>query len=151
MKKQKRESSQARICIIASRFNESITQRLVTACVDELGKRGIKEKELAVFWVPGSFEIPLLALKLARKKKTKAVICLGAIIKGETLHYELVAQATAQGIARGALMTAKPFIFEVLAADTLELAQRRAQTKGPNKGRDAALAALEMLDLLKRI
>ncbi|HBG60888.1 MAG: 6,7-dimethyl-8-ribityllumazine synthase [Omnitrophica WOR_2 bacterium GWF2_38_59] len=140
-----------RIGIVVSRFNENITKRLLEGCLDELAKAGVKKKNLSVCWVPGAFEISLAAQELAKKKTIDAVICLGAVIRGETYHYELVAQGAAQGIAKVALDCSKPVIFEVLATDTVEQANKRSQENGDNKGRDAALAALEMADLLVNI
>lgn len=140
-----------KIGIVASRFNEFISQRLLEGCLDELSRRGIKKKEVAVFWVPGSFEIPLAALKLAGREDFCAVICLGAVIRGETAHFDFVAQGAAQGIARASLLTGKPVIFGVLTTDTVDQAYKRSEKKGVNKGRDAAIAAVEMIDLLKQL
>jgi len=137
--------------IIVSRFNEFITGRLLDGCLDELEKQGIKRNNVSVIWVPGAFEIPVTALKAAKKKNVSAVICLGSVIRGETLHYELVANSTAQGIMQASLLTGKPIVFEVLATDTVELAQKRAQEQGDNKGRDAARTAVEMVDTLNNI
>ncbi|MBF0479253.1 MAG: 6,7-dimethyl-8-ribityllumazine synthase [Candidatus Omnitrophica bacterium] len=140
-----------RIGIVVSRFNEHITNRLLDGCLDELTKLGVKKNDVTVVWVPGAFEIPLVSVELAKKKNIDAVICLGAIVKGETLHYDLVANESARGIAQASLMTGKPVIFEVLAADTMLLVEKRAQVKGDNKGRDAAKAAVEMIDVMKKI
>ncbi|MCK5579695.1 MAG: 6,7-dimethyl-8-ribityllumazine synthase [Candidatus Omnitrophica bacterium] len=148
MKKRVKKSKYA---IVVARFNEVITQRLLDACLDELAKNGVANNDIMVTWVPGAFEIPVVALKLARKKSVDAVICLGAVIRGETYHYELVAQGAAQGILQASLTTGKPVIFEVLAAETMGNVSARAQKKGTNKGRDAALAAIEMVDVLKKI
>jgi 6,7-dimethyl-8-ribityllumazine synthase len=101
--------------------------------------------------VPGAYEIPLAAAKLAEKKTVDAVVCLGAVIRGETLHYDLVAQSAAHGIMRASLITGKPVVFGVLATDTIEQADKRSQEKGDNKGRDAAVTALEMINVVKRI
>ena len=143
------KSQGRKIAVVVSQFNEVISRRLLKACLGELIRRGVKKSDIAVHWVPGSLEIPLLALKLAKKKD--AVIALGAVIRGETLHYELVARGVAEGIMRVSLRTGKPIIFGVLTTDTFKQAQARAQDKGENKGRDAAQAALSMIDLLKSI
>ena len=104
------KSGKNRIAIVVSRFNEDVAQRLLNGCLEELSHLGLK-KEIAVFWVPGSFEIPLIALKLAGKKSVDAVICLGAVIRGETAHFDYVAQGAAQGIAQASLLTGKPVIL----------------------------------------
>ncbi len=144
-------SGRSRIAIVASRFNEDIAQRLLNGCLEELSHLGLKKKEIAVFWVPGSFEIPLIALKLAGKKNVDAVICLGAVIRGETAHFDYVAQGAAQGIAQASLLTGKPVILGVLTTDTVDQAYKRSQKRGVNKGREAAITAVEMIDLLKQI
>lgn len=137
--------------IVVAKFNEFITKRLYAACVDELVKNGVRKEDITVVWVPGSFEIPLVALKLAKKKNIDGVICLGAVIKGGTYHFELVAEGAMYGIAQVSLMTGKPVIFEVLACETMEQANARSKVKGHNKGRDAATVVLEMIDLLSQI
>jgi len=124
---------------------------LLEACLSELRGQGIKNKNIITVWVPGSFEIPVTALKVAKRKTTAAVICLGAIIRGETYHYELVAKSTAYSISQVALLTGKPIVFEILATDTINLAYKRSQKKGLNKGRDAAKVALEMVETLSRL
>jgi 6,7-dimethyl-8-ribityllumazine synthase len=142
----------ARIAIVASRFNDFITKKLLSACLMELKHRGLKESQVTTVWVPGSFEIPVTALKLAKRKNIDAVICLGAVIRGETYHFEVVANECARGIMEVALTTAKPIIMGVLTTDTVAQAQARAGGKGgTNKGRDAALNALEMIALLKEL
>lgn len=140
-----------KIGIVVSRFNEFITVRLLKGCLQELKKLGVKEGDIHVVWVPGAFEIPLAAKKLSQKKTVDAVICLGAIIRGETLHFDLIAWNTARGIADLTLSSGKPVIFEVLATETVDQANKRSQAKGENKGQDAARAAVEMIDLLKRL
>ena len=147
----KKNFNNIKIGIVASRFNGSITQRLLKACVEELADSGIKESNIQIVWVPGAFEIPVVALKLAQKKSTNAVICLGTVIKGETMHFELVSYAAAWGVSQVALSTEKPIIFEVLSTYTTEQANQRSKIKGDNKGRDAARAALEMISVLKKI
>ena len=147
----KKKTPALRIAIVVARFNEYITERLLEGCLEELQKNGILRSKVQVFWVPGAFEIPLVAQRLAKKKTVDAVICLGCIIKGETHHYELVAEATAKGLMEVALQAGKPVVFEVLATETVALAQARSQTKGINKGRDAARTAMETAGVLKTI
>ena len=137
--------------IVVSRFNEIITQRLLDGCVEQLLKRGIRKKAIRVVWVPGAFEIPVVALKSARKKSTAAVICLGAVIRGETYHFELVAQNAARGILEAALLTAKPVVFGILTTETLDAAYKRSDIKGDHKGREAADVAVEMVQTLVKI
>ena len=137
-----------RIAIVVSKFNEFITSRLLEGCLDELKKQKVPQKDFMVVEVPGAFEIPVMALKLAKKKDIQAVICLGAVIRGETLHFELVAYGCAQGIMEVALATGKPIVFGVLTTETVDQAEKRSKSKGDNKGRDAAITALEMMDLL---
>ena len=142
------KGSGKKIGIVISRFNEFITKRLLTACLEELKKQGIKSSDTLVVLVPGSLELSVVALKLARKKNIDAVICLGAIIRGETFHFELVAYGTTMGIVQTSIVTGKPVIFGVLSTDTVAQAYKRSQPKGNNKGRDAARAALEMVNLM---
>lgn len=140
------------IAIVASRFNDFITKRLLGACLKQLQARGLKDNQITTVWVPGSFEIPLAALKLARRKNVDAVICLGAVIRGETYHFEVVSNECARGIMEASLLSAKPVIMGVLTTDTERQSLARAGQKGgDNKGRDAALAALEMIALLKQL
>ncbi|MBI3314442.1 MAG: 6,7-dimethyl-8-ribityllumazine synthase [Candidatus Omnitrophica bacterium] len=142
----------ARIAIVASCFNDFITKALLNACCMELKRCGLKEDQITTVWVPGTFEIPVAALTLAKKKNVDAVICLGAVIRGETYHFEIIANEGARGIMEASLATGKPVIMGVLTADTVDQAQKRAQDKGgPNKGRDAARAAVAMVHLLKKI
>lgn len=145
------KKSQGTYAVVVSRFNEFITQRLLDACVDALQARGVAKKNIRVVWVPGAFEIPVTALKCAKRKDVAAVICLGAVIRGETFHFELVAQGAADGIMRAGLMTGKPVIFGVITTDTVDQAYKRSQDKGENKGREAAEAALEMTAVLRGI
>lgn len=147
MKKQKN----IKIAIVVSRFNEFITKRLLEGCLAEFKRRSINVKQVPVHWVPGAFEIPLLALKLAQKKNIDAVICLGAVIKGETIHFDLIAENTARGILQASLTAGKPVIFGVITTNTVSQAYKRSQPKGENKGYDAAVAALDMMTLLKSI
>ncbi len=133
------------IGIAVSQFNEFITKRLLSACVDELRRRGVKKTQITTVHVPGAFELPLACLKLARKKDIAAVVALGAVIRGETFHFELVSETAAQGISQVGLMTGKPVIFGVITTDTVNQAYDRSQEDGDNKGRDAAEAALDMI------
>lgn len=140
-----------KIGIVAAKFNDFVTQRLLDGCLTELISHGVREADITVARVPGSLEIPLVALRLAQKKNIHAVICLGAVIRGETAHFDLVAKGAANGIARAALASGKPVIFGVLATDTVEQANKRSDAKKVNKGRDAAVDALEMIDLMAQI
>ena len=137
--------------IVVARFNEFITKRLLQGCLDELQGLGVKKNEITVIWVPGSLEIPVTALKLAKKKSTDAVIALGAVIRGETIHFDLVSQGAAQGIQQVALMTGKPVIFGLITAETVNQAYKRSEIKGTNKGRDAAQTAVAMVHTLSQI
>lgn len=138
-----------KFAIAVSRFNEFITTKLIEGAVDTLLRQGAKTEDVEIVWVPGSFELPLIAKRMADTKKYDAVICLGTIIRGDTPHFDFVAGETAKGIASVSLATQKPVIFGIITADTLEQAIERAGTKGGNKGRDAALSAIEMANLLK--
>ena len=140
-----------KISVVVSKFNEFITKRLLERCLEELKKRGVKDKDMDVYWVPGSFEIPLMASRLAKKKNVDAVIALGAVIRGETFHFELVAHNAASGILWSSLSSEKPVIFGVITTDTVDQAYKRSEKKGSNKGSDAALAALEMIDVLSKV
>ncbi len=140
-----------KIAIVISKFNEFITKRLLDGCLNELYRLGVRKTDITVVWVPGAFEIPVVALKLARKKNIDAVICLGAVIRGETFHFELVANGVAYGIMRASLKTAKPIIFGVLSTDTVNQAYARSEENGDNKGRDAAGAAIEMISVMSRL
>jgi 6,7-dimethyl-8-ribityllumazine synthase len=140
-----------RFAIVASRFNDFITKELVSGCIDTLIRHGGEDKDIVVSWVPGAFEIPTIALKFAREKDYDAVICLGTIIRGSTPHFEYIASEAAKGIAKVSLDTLKPVIFGIITADTIEQAIERAGTKDGNKGRDAALNAIEMVNLSSQI
>jgi 6,7-dimethyl-8-ribityllumazine synthase len=140
-----------RFGIVASRYNDFITKKLLEASIDTLKRHGAKETEIEVAWVPGSFEVPLLAKKMAGSKKYDAVICLGTIIRGETPHFDYVASESAKGVAKVALDANVPTIFGIITADNIEQAIQRAGTKEGNKGKDAALSAIEMVNLLSSI
>jgi len=137
--------------IVASRFNEFITSKLLEGAVDTLTRHGVSENDIETVWVPGSFEIPYVAQKMAKPKKYNAVICLGTIIRGSTPHFDYIANETAKGIAKVSLDSGLPCIFGVITADTLEQAIERAGTKDGNKGRDAALTAIELANLYEKI
>ena len=136
-----------RFAIIVSRFNHFITEHLLSGAEDALKRHGIAEDNLTVVWVPGAFEIPLIAKKLAESKKYQAVICLGAVIRGATPHFDYVAAEVSKGIAAVGMATGVPVVFGVLTTDSIEQAVERAGTKSGNKGWDAALTALELADL----
>ena len=140
-----------KIAIVAGRFNEIITNKLLGGAIDAFKRHGGDEKDIDVAWVPGSFEIPLVAKKMAETKKYDAVICLGAVIRGATAHFEMVANETTKGIAAAGLQTGVPIIFGVLTADNIEQAVERAGSKAGNKGFEAATTAIEMVNLLKQI
>lgn len=137
--------------IIVGRFNEFISSKLLSGAVDGLRRHGAEEEEIEVIWAPGAFEIPLLAKKAALSKKYDAVICLGAVIRGSTPHFEYVSSEVSKGIANVALETQVPVIFGVLTTETIEQAIERAGTKAGNKGYDAAVTAIEMANLFKEI
>jgi len=147
----KKRTHSPRIVVVVAKFNEFITQALLDGCLDELSKQGIKKSNISVHWVPGSFEIPVVALKAAKKRNVDAVICIGCVIRGETYHFELVANEAARGIMQVSLMTQKPIIMGVLSTDTIQQAYARSEKDGDNKGRDAALNALEMIETLKEV
>jgi len=137
--------------IVASRFNNFMTKELVSGCLDTLIRHGASEQDLTVAWVPGAFEIPMVAQKIAKAKDYDAVICLGTVIRGATPHFDYIASEVSKGIARVSQDTGVPVIFGVITADTIEQAVERAGTKDGNKGRDAALSAIEMVNLLGKI
>jgi 6,7-dimethyl-8-ribityllumazine synthase len=137
-----------RVAIVAGRFNEVVTTRLVEGAVDGLHHQGVAPDDVDVAWVPGAFEIPLVAQRLARSGDYDAVVCLGAVIRGDTAHFELVAGEAARGIGEVARLTGVPVIFEVLATDDLEQARARAGGAHGNKGWQAAQAALTMASLM---
>jgi len=137
--------------IVASRFNDFISSRLIEGAVDALTRAGADEKDIAIYKVPGAFELPLVAKKVAKTGKYDAVICLGAVIRGATPHFEYVSAEVSKGIATVGLETEVPVAFGVLTTDTIEQAIERAGTKSGNKGWDAAMAAIEMADLFKKL
>jgi len=137
--------------LVLSRFNEFITKKLLEGAQDALLRHGVSEEDIETAWVPGSFEIPLVAKKLAETKRYDAVICLGTVIRGGTPHFEYIAAEVTKGIAKVGLESGLPVIYGVITADTLEQAIERAGTKEGNKGFDAAVAAIEMANLVKGI
>lgn len=137
--------------IVVGRFNEFIGGKLLNGAIDALKRHGAEENDIEITWVPGAFEIPLVAKKLAASKKYDAVICLGAVIRGSTPHFDYVSSEVTKGIANVSLETGVPVIFGVLTTDTIEQAIERAGTKSGNKGYDAAVTAIEMANLLKEI
>jgi 6,7-dimethyl-8-ribityllumazine synthase len=137
--------------IVAARFNDFITARLLDGAVDALIRHGASDADIEVVRVPGAYEIPLVAQQLARTKKYNAVICLGAVIRGATPHFEYVSAEVSKGVAAVSMETGLPVVFGVLTTDTIEQAVERAGTKSGNKGWDAALSAIEMVNLMKQI
>lgn len=140
-----------KIGIIVSRFNEFISSKLVDGCLDALFRHGVKEDDVEMVKVPGSFEIPYLANKLADSKKYDVIICLGVVIRGETPHFNYICNEVSKGIAHVSLKSGIPVIFGVITSDTIEQAIERAGTKSGNKGFDAALSAIEMANLYKTL
>lgn len=140
-----------KFAIIVGRFNEFIGSKLLSGAMDGFKRHGVEEENIDIIWVPGAFEIPLVAKKLAKTKKYDAVICLGAVIRGATPHFDYVSNEVSKGIANVSLETEIPVIFGVLTTDTIEQAIERAGTKVGNKGYDAAVSSIEMANLLKQI
>jgi 6,7-dimethyl-8-ribityllumazine synthase len=137
--------------LVASRFNDFICGRLIEGAMDALTRAGADEKDIQIYKVPGAFELPLMAKKMAKTGRFDAVICLGAIIRGATPHFEYISAEVSKGIANVGLETGVPIAFGVLTTDTIEQAIERAGTKAGNKGWDAAVSAIEMVDLLKKL
>src|SRR5262245_30963350 len=140
-----------RFAVVAARFNRFVVEQLVQGALDALKRHGIADESVDVLWVPGSFEIPLVAKRLAAGGHYAAVICLGAVIRGDTDHYDHVAGGAVSGIAQAALATGVPVILGLLTCDTLEQAINRAGAKAGNKGFDAAVTAVEMVNLLRQL
>ena len=140
-----------KVGIVASRFNEFIVSKLVGGAVDGLVRHDVKDEDISVAWVPGAFEIPLAAKKMAASGKYDAVICLGTVIRGETSHYDYVCAEVSKGIAQVSLESGIPVMFGILTTDTIEQAITRAGTKAGNKGYDCALGAIEMVNLMKQL
>ena len=140
-----------RIAVVASRFNEFITSKLLCGCEDGLVRHGVATEQIDVAWVPGAFEIPVVAQRLAASGRYDAVICLGAVIRGSTSHYDYVCAEVSKGVAQGGLQTGVPVLFGVLTTDNIEQAIERAGTKAGNKGYDCALSAIEMVNLMEMV
>ncbi len=144
-------ASGLRFGVVIGRFNEFISSKLLSGVIDGLVRHGAAESDIEVTWVPGAFEIPLIAQKMANSKKYDAVICIGAVIRGSTPHFDYVATEMSKGIAKVSLDSGIPVTFGVLTTDTIEQAIERAGTKAGNKGYDAAVTAIEMANLMKNI
>jgi 6,7-dimethyl-8-ribityllumazine synthase len=140
-----------KFCIIVSRFNEFITSKLLEGAIDALVRHGAKEDDIEIIKVPGSFEIPIIAKKIATKDLHNAIICLGTIIRGATPHFEYIAAEVSKGIATASMETGIPMAFGIITSDSIEQAIERAGTKSGNKGWDAAITAIEMAQLIKKI
>jgi len=145
------DAKNKKFVLLASRFNEFISNKLVEGAIDCLVRHGAEEKNISIVWVPGAFEIPVTAAKLVKSDKYHAIICLGAVIRGDTPHFDFVANEAAKGIAQVSLSAGKPVIFGIITADSIEQAIERAGAKAGNKGWDAALSAIEMTNLLPKL
>jgi 6,7-dimethyl-8-ribityllumazine synthase len=145
------EGKGMKVGIVASRFNEFITSKLLSGAVDGLTRHGVEDEDISVAWVPGAFEIPLTAQKMAKSGKYDAVICVGAVIRGNTSHYDYVCAEVSKGIANVSLASDVPVMFGVVTTENIEQAIERAGTKAGNKGYDCALSAIEMVNLLKQM
>lgn len=144
-------AEKGRYAIVAARFNEFIVSKLIGGAEDALLRHGVEADDITLFWVPGAFEIPMIAQKLAQSGQYDAVICLGAVIRGSTSHYDYVCAEVSKGVASVGLSTGVPTAFGVLTTDNIEQAIERAGTKAGNKGADAALTAIEMVNLSRQI
>ncbi|MGP1471922.1 MAG: 6,7-dimethyl-8-ribityllumazine synthase [Schwartzia sp. (in: firmicutes)] len=145
------EGAGLKVGIVAARFNEFITHKLLSGALDMLRRHGVEDDAVDVAWVPGAFEIPLAAKKMADSRRYDAVICVGAVIRGATSHYDYVCSEVAKGVAQTGLSAGVPVIFSVLTTDSIEQAVERAGTKAGNKGAEGAMAAMEMARLLRQI
>lgn len=145
------DGSGARVGVIVSRFNSFLNEKLLDGALDCLIRHGVKDEDIDVYWVPGAFEIPLVAKKLASKKKHDAVVCLGSVIRGATYHFQLISSEVTKGLAQVMMDTGKPVAFGIITVETIEQGIERAGTKSGNKGWDAALAAIEMINLNKKL
>ena len=144
-------AGKGRFAIVASRFNEFIVSKLISGAEDAFVRHGVDTDDITLVWVPGAFELPLAAMKLAQSGKYSAIVCLGAVIRGSTSHYELVCSEAAKGIAQVGLKTGVPVTFGVVTTENIEQAIERAGTKAGNKGADAALTALELTNLMPQL
>lgn len=140
-----------KVGIVASRFNEIIVNKLLSGAVDGLVRHGVDENNITAAWVPGAFELPLVAKKMALSGSYDAVICVGAVIRGDTSHYDLVCNETAKGIAQASLSTGVPVLFGIVTTENIEQAIARAGSKAGNKGYDCALSAIEMVNLISQL
>lgn len=140
-----------KVGIVASRFNEFIVSKLVSGAVDGLVRHNVNDDDISIAWVPGAFEIPVIADKMAKSGKYDAVICVGAVIRGATSHYDYVCNEVSKGIAQASMNSGVPVLFGILTTDSIEQAIERAGTKAGNKGYDCALSAIEMVNLMKQI
>ena len=140
-----------KFAIVISRFNEFITSRLLSGAQDCFERHGVAVKDVDVVWVPGSFEVPVTALRIAQTHRYDAVVCLGAVIRGQTPHFDYIAAEVSKGVAQVAMASGVPTIFGVITADTIEQAVERAGTKAGNKGADAAASAIEMANLFGKL
>ena len=140
-----------KIALVASRFNEFITSKLIGGAEDCLKRHGVKDEDITLVWVPGAFEIPVAAKKMVMNMSFDAVICLGAVIRGATSHYEMVCNETSKGIAQVSLNSGIPVMFGVVTTDTIEQAIERAGTKAGNKGYDCAMSAIEMANMFREM
>ena len=140
-----------KVAIVASRFNEIIVNKLLGGAVDGLVRHGVEENNITAVWVPGAFEIPIAADKLAKSGKYDAVICVGAVIRGDTTHYDYVCNEVSKGVAHVSLETGVPVLFGIITTENIEQAIARAGSKAGNKGYDCALSAIEMVNLLKQL
>ena len=144
-------SENIKIGILAARFNEFITSKLLSGAIDGLERHNVRNDDIEVAWVPGAFEIPLIASKMAKSGKYDAIICLGAVIRGSTTHYDYVCSEVSKGIANVSLNSDIPVMFGVITTENIEQAIERAGTKAGNKGYDCALGAIEMVNLIRKI
>jgi 6,7-dimethyl-8-ribityllumazine synthase len=143
--------AKAKYAVLVSRFNDFVTSKLLSGCLDTLQRHGVEDANIEVVWAPGSFELPVLTQKLAASGRYDAVICLGAVIRGGTDHYQYIAAEVTKGVAAASMSTGVPCIFGVLTCDTIEQAVERAGTKAGNKGSDAAVSAIEMTNLISQL
>lgn len=139
-----------KFAIVVSRYNQNITQRLLTGSLSTFKKHRIPEKQIEIVWVPGAFEIPLLAMRLAKSKKFDGIVCLGCVLRGQTSHHEYISHAVAQGIIQASLLTGVPITLGVLTPDNLKQAMARSGNNSANKGTEAAETAIEMAEIFRR-
>ena len=144
-------SKKIKVGIVAARFNEFITSKLLSGALDGLKRHNVEEDDISVAWVPGAFEIPLIASKMAKSGKYDAVICLGAVIRGSTTHYDYVCSEVSKGIAQAGLAAGVPVLFGIVTTENIEQAIARAGSKAGNKGYDCALSAIEMVNLARQL